>query len=129
VKENGYCYLMGLADPSRQQGIAVLDEPALAQAFHEQVECWKHDTGHFSSLTRRIAHPSYLRIIGMAGGREGRSADRTIERLLLLELQSEPDHWFSALTAITGEDPVRPEDDFDEAVNAWLEWGRKKGII
>jgi len=47
----------------------------------------------------------------------------------LLEIQEEPDHWFAALTAITGEGPVQPQHDFDEAVEAWLEWGRQKGII
>jgi hypothetical protein len=24
---------------------------------------------------------------------------------------------------------VQPEDDFDIAVERWLEWGRKKGIL
>jgi len=47
----------------------------------------------------------------------------------LEELQKEPDHWFEALSAITGEDPVKPEDDFDQAVDAWLEWGRQRRII
>jgi len=72
-----------------------------------------------------IAHPSYLRIIGLAQ----HSNDNEVERTLLRELETEPDHWFAALTAITGEDPTRSEYDFDESVNAWLEWGRAKGII
>ena len=45
------------------------------------------------------------------------------------ELAIEPDHWFLALGEITGEDPVKPTHDFDSAVNAWLEWGKTKGII
>lgn len=72
-----------------------------------------------------LAHPSYLRIIGLAR----LSSGNEIERLLLEELESEPDHWFQALTAITGEDPVPPNYDFDASVNAWLEWGRTKGIL
>ncbi len=72
-----------------------------------------------------IAHPSYLRIIGLSN----LSTRNDVERLLLLELQDEPDHWFAALTAITGEDPVSPEHDFDEAVAAWIEWGRHNGVI
>lgn len=80
---------------------------------------------HWSSVTRMIAHHSYLRIIGL--GREFKQGE--IEELLLKELEAEPDYWFDALTAITGDNPVRPEDDFDESVNAWLEWGRSKGIL
>jgi hypothetical protein len=72
-----------------------------------------------------ISHPSYLRIIGLA--REFRKDE--IERLILQELKSEPDHWFDALEAITGQNPVSPDDDFDAAVNAWLDWGHKEGII
>lgn len=101
------------------------DEPGLERLFHECVERWKDETGHLSSITKALAHPSYLRIIGLARG----SAGHEIERLLLRELESDPDHWFAALSAVTGEDPVKPEHDFDEAVNAWLEWGREKGII
>ncbi len=28
-----------------------------------------------------------------------------------------------------GEDPVKPEHNFDESVGAWLAWGRERGII
>ena len=100
-------------------------QTALARSFREQVERWKDETGHLSSITKALAHPSYLRIIGLARD----SAGHEIERLLLRELESDPDHWFAALSAITGEDPVKPEHDFDEAVRAWLEWGREKRII
>ena len=97
----------------------------LARLFREQVNLWKDQTGHLSSVTRAIAHPTYLRIIGLAKYSSGHE----IERLLLQELESEPDHWFAALNAVTGEDPVKPEQDFDEAVSAWLAWGRRKRII
>jgi hypothetical protein len=101
------------------------DDAALVHSFRELVERWKNDTGHWSSTTRRIADPSYLRIIGLAR----KSTGHQLEKLLLLELQNEPDEWFDALAAITGADPVKPEHNFDEAINAWVEWGRKEGII
>jgi hypothetical protein len=97
----------------------------LTTLFYEQVERWKKDTQHWSSITKMIAHPSYLRVIGLAR----QSTGTEIERLLLQELEDEPDHWFEALMAITGEDPVLPEDDFDQSVEAWLAWGRERGII
>jgi hypothetical protein len=101
------------------------EDETLEKLFREHSERWKEDTRHLSSTTKMISHPSYLRIIGLASKSHGHG----LERLLLQELQSEPDHWFAALTAISGEDPVQPKHDFDEAVSAWLEWGRKKGII
>ena len=109
-----------IAARSRNEG-----QSDLAKSFRKQVERWKDETGHLSSITKTLAHPSYLRIIGLARN----SADHEIERLLLHELESDPDHWFAALSAVTGEDPVKPEHDFDEAISAWLEWGLEKGII
>jgi len=97
----------------------------LERLFREQAELWKKDTRHWSSVAKMLAHPSYLRIVGLVR----LSTGNELERLLLQELESEPDHWFDALVAITGEDPVRPECDFDGAVDAWLDWGRQKGII
>jgi hypothetical protein len=97
----------------------------LETCLHEHIERWKSNTLHWSSITRMLAHPSYLRIIGLSRN----FTDYEVERALLQELETEPDYWFAALTAITGEDPVRPEYDFDEAVDAWLIWGRKRGII
>lgn len=97
----------------------------LERSFREQVERWKDETAHWSSETRAIAHPSYLRIIGLSKYSTGHE----LERLLLNELESEPDLWFAALRAIADEDPVKPEYDFDESVEAWLAWGRSEGII
>jgi len=101
------------------------ENETLEKLFREHSERWKEDTRHLSSITKMISHPSYLRIIGLAG----KSYGHGLERLLLQELQSEPDHWFAALTAISGEDPVKPEHDFDQSISAWLEWGRQMGII
>ena len=51
--------------------------------------------------------------------------------LLLRSLDRQPDHWFWALYAVTGEDPVSPEDKGDtrKMAAAWLEWGRKRGYL
>ena len=38
----------------------------LTRSFHEQAERWKSETQHWSSVTRMLAHPSYLRIIGLS---------------------------------------------------------------
>ena len=100
-------------------------ESPLYEVFRKHVDKWKNDTMHWSSMLRITSHPSYLRIIGLAG-ELGRNE---LGRLILRELETEPYHWFDALEAISGKNPVKPEDNFDAAVNAWLEWGRKEGII
>jgi len=49
--------------------------------------------------------------------------------LILNDLKIDPDDWFWALTAITGENPVADNDagNIEEMAKAWLKWGRKKG--
>lgn len=93
--------------------------------LYTHIKKWKSDTTHWSSIIKMLSHPSYLRIIELAQYFHAHE----VVKALLQELATEPDHWFTALTAITGEDPTQPEHDFDEAVNAWLVWGQKKEII
>jgi hypothetical protein len=51
--------------------------------------------------------------------------------LILEELRREPDHWFWALEALTGENPVPTEVDGDmsRVSEAWLKWGRREGLV
>jgi hypothetical protein len=90
----------------------------LDQLFHDHVERWRNETGHLSSVTKMVLHPSYLRIIGL--GRGGLP-------LILRELRERPDHWLVALNAITGEDPAPEGANFREAVAAWIKWGEIRG--
>ena len=48
--------------------------------------------------------------------------------LILAELERDPDYWFWALTAITGEDPARDETTLQGATERWLEWARNRGL-
>jgi uncharacterized protein (DUF433 family) len=75
-----------------------------------------------SSIVKLAMHPAYQRIIG-----KGRAAIPFILR----ELQKVPDHWFWALTSITGEDPVAEEDrgDLEAMARAWVTWGREHGYV
>ena len=87
--------------------------------FHKHVAKWRDETGHLP-VKRRIAHSSYLSIIAMG---------QVAVPLILRELNAHPDHWLVALHALTGEDPGQPGDTFDEAVEAWLDWGRRRGHL
>ena len=51
--------------------------------------------------------------------------------LILAELEKEPDHWFWALEAITGENPVNENHagDMEASAKAWVKWGRQNGLL
>jgi hypothetical protein len=72
-------------------------EPGIQQRFRELVAQWKEETRFLSSIHDMVSHAAYLQIIGM--GKEA-------VPLLLDELRREPDHWFVALQAITGTNPI-----------------------
>lgn len=95
-------------------------EATLRSEFNAHVEKWRRATLHTSSLERMLSHASYRRIMGM--GRE-------VLPFLLKELSERPDHWLVALNAISGEDPAPNGCSFDEAVKAWLTWGRQRGYL
>jgi hypothetical protein len=94
--------------------------PTWEQRFHALVATWKRERGPHSSSARLAEHPAYLQIIDL--GPE-------VVPLLLRELDQRPDHWFRALHALTGADPVDPEcrGKPQEMAAAWLRWGREQG--
>ena|SRR5579862_5310449 len=83
---------------------------------------WFKETAALSSVSQIAMHPAYQEIIGM-----GPDA----VPLILHELQQKPGHWFWALRAITGEDPVLPEQrgKIREMTAAWLQWGKERGYL
>jgi len=95
------------------------EQQELRQRFDRLAEQWREDCKHSSFVTDRAMHPAYQQIIGM-----GRDA----LPLILEDLQRKPDHWFWALRAITGEDPVPPESKgkLREMTAAWLKWAREQ---
>jgi hypothetical protein len=93
-----------------------------ARRFRSLAEVWHRETAALSSVSQMAMHPAYQEIIGM-----GRDA----VPLILKELQQTPGHWFWALRAITGDDPVKPEHRgrVREMAAAWVEWGKERGYI
>ena len=93
---------------------------AINAEFNYLADKWQGETMFTSSLSEQVSHPAYLRIIGL-----GRAAVPHI----LARMADSPDMWFSALTAITGEDPVVEADwgNMERMVAAWLHWARSNG--
>lgn len=86
--------------------------------FNSLVAKWHEETDHLSSLTDIVLNFNYQRIIGMGSA---------ALPFIFEELRTNGGHWFWALRAITGEDPVPPQDrgNMQSMKNAWLEWWRK----
>src|SRR5262249_60887558 len=88
--------------------------------FLELAATWKRERGPHSSSARLTDHLAYRAIIAL--GPE-------VVPLLLRELERAPDHWFRALHALTGADPVAPESrgKLREMAAAWLRRGQERG--
>jgi hypothetical protein len=90
---------------------------SVEQKFQRLAAVWRAETGHLSALTKMFDHPAYQEIIALGPD---------VVPSLLRDLAKEPEHWFAALRAITGAQPVPPEDRgrVDRMADAWLRWGR-----
>lgn len=117
--------------PTPELSSDVIDEAvALIASERESVEPefnrlmleWKTTRRATSSTTAIVTHPAYQRIIGLG---------RPALPLILRELSRELDHWFWALKAISGDDPVPPEHigRMRQMAKDWIEWGRKHGYV
>jgi hypothetical protein len=89
------------------------------QRFLELAEAWHRETDHLSSVSDIVLNFNYQRIIGMGP---------SVIPLILDELGNRGGHWFWALRALSGEDPVRIEDrgNVVKMTEAWLDWFRNR---
>ena len=91
--------------------------------FYELARQWREDRHASSSLAELAMSPAYQRIIGMG---------QAVIPLIIEELRregAEPDHWFWALRAITGENPVSSDDqgNMQKMSQAWQAWAEREG--
>ena len=92
----------------------------LTRRFQELATQWRTDTAYFSFMQQRAMHSAYQQIIGLGW---------PVVPLLLRELERQPEHWFWALQAITGEQPASRAETTAATTDAWLKWGRERGIV
>jgi hypothetical protein len=95
---------------------------SLEAEFQSLARQWKEACSLMSSTSGMVSHPAYRAIIELG---------QPAVPLLLRELEKEPVHWFEALKAITGEDPVSPKDwgNISAMATAWLAWGRQRNLL
>ena len=91
--------------------------------FAKLSQKWRSERNPLSSsVTEICSHPAYRAIIGLGW---------VVVPNILRELESEIDHWFWALEAITGEKPVSAHSagDLDQMAQAWINWGRSRRLV
>lgn len=89
-------------------------------AFEKLAARWSENTGHLSSMTKKVSHPAYQEIIRMGA---------PAVPFILARLKRIGGWWFHALAEITGENPTTEEmrGKYQELKAAWLQWGREHG--
>ena len=94
----------------------------LHNKFVTLVAQWREETAGYSTITPKVAHPAYLRIIGMGP---------VAVPWILRELEEHGGHWYVALRSITDANPVPHEDRgrIPKMRAAWLTWARDEGWI
>lgn len=92
----------------------------VVEKFYALASDWEKEVSGLSSTAQMSEHPAYQEIINMG---------TKIVPLLLLELKNNPLYWLSALSAITGENPIKPEQRgrVKQMASAWIEWGKNQG--
>lgn len=104
------------------EGAARSDARGLDVSFRALADRWMRETGHLSSVRKKVDHPAYKSIIALG--------ERAVP-LILKELLARPAHWFAALHEITKVSPYGASTarDTRSATAAWLQWGREHGYL
>lgn len=115
---------IGLFNIERKSYIELLEEPTLEKKFKQLMDQWTKETSYLSSSTKIAAHPAYLEIVGM-----GTAAIPLIFKDWKQSEDRHTKHWFSALRAITGANPIKENirGYITKMRDAWLEWGKENG--
>ena len=94
---------------------------SLERAFNILAARWHRDTRYLSSASKMAMHPAYQRIISLG---------HRVIPLILRDLQQTHSHWLWALYVLSEfQDPAPEGATFEEAVAAWLDWGRTKNLL
>lgn len=93
--------------------------PEIVEKFYALASDWEKDLAGLSSTAQMSQHPAYQEIISMG---------TQIVPLLLSELKRNPLYWLSALSAITGKNPIQPQQRgrVKQMASAWIDWERNQ---
>jgi len=94
---------------------------AVKRAFEACAARWLQETKHCATIYESTKHPAFEKILSMG---------ESVVPLILSHLHRRAEHWCWALTEITHENPAENANGDIEAIRqAWLEWGRQRGLL
>lgn len=87
--------------------------------FNALVKRWRLETAYVSSIDQIVNNPSFKDIVAMG---------TCAVPLVVAEIERQPDLLVAALSLITHEDPVAPDDrgNVYAMVVAWLDWFHRR---
>jgi hypothetical protein len=90
--------------------------------FRKLAAEWSREVRSVSSVGAMTSHSKYREIIHLGWD---------VVPFLLADLQQHRGFWFTALNEITGIRPFDPSDagKSKQMTEAWVQWGKRKGII
>jgi type I restriction enzyme M protein len=96
------------------------DEDEVKQEIVTLIKRWDKDRPKGANIERMLSHPIYQSVIAC-----GTSAIPA----LIAALKKRPAHWFAALHAITGANPVPAKDEgnISRMADAWISWAELQG--
>lgn len=111
-----------LASAVRQLAHTSAQAITVEARFRKLAEEWSREIGSASSVGVMTSHPKYREIVGLGWD---------VVPLLLSDLRAGRGFWFTALAEITGIRPFDPRDAgrSKRMSEAWIRWGKRKGII
>ena len=121
TSQGNVTYLIMAVDTADSRPKPSSNDILLEQEFSELAERWHKETRLMSSVSKMAMHPAYQGIIALG---------RSVIPLILQDLKKTRDHWLWALYVLNRfNDPAPPDATFDEAVDAWLAWGKEEGHL
>jgi hypothetical protein len=95
---------------------------ALKHHFDKLKDRWLDETRFFSSNFQSMQHPTYFKILSLG---------ESIVPFMLNDLIENKTHWFKALSALTGVNPIQPQNagNINEMIRDWARWGKQNGMI
>ncbi len=106
--------------PGRINRHTLSEQTEIVQKFEALASQWQAEVGGISFVAEKSRHPAYQEIINMGS---------VVIPFILRELEKKPSHWFEALRAITGANPIQPEQRgrTKQMAQSWLQWGKEHG--
>ncbi len=91
--------------------------------FDKHADRWEKETAIHSAPGATYLQRDYMAII-----RKGTENPECFIPLILNRIAAHGGDWFFALEQITGENPAKECEDYDDALKAWNEWAKAHGM-